>query len=516
VLGGSSSINGQEYARGTVDQYDTLEKLGNPGWNWDSMLKYMKKSEGFHVPSAAQKQQGATYEPSVHGYHGPLSVAYPVPYSASTSYQAFLSSAEKTISGLNPSPDVADGHPNGGSPLFFTIKPGNASSPGGNRRSSSAVAYIYPALESGTKEGLTILTGHQATGIVWAKKENDVSTAAGVKFVSTPAVNSTIGEGILVEVKREVIVASGSLGSPHFLELSGIGNPTVLQKASIPVEVDLPSVGTNYQDGASAIQLYNLAPNVNLSDIQTTNSPGTGASALVNITQILGEAAAKRAIEELQRTIPQRAAALVASGASTSVQGLEKVFRYQAESIANQNAPVIEMTYFPDAEGSGGISGVVQFGLLPQARGTVHIISNNPSVRSSVDPRFLTEQFDRELLGNSTKLTRRVFSSSPLSQFYTGESVPGLTSVPENATDAQWQGFIMGNYNPVLKGTGSVSMLPREDGGAVDSKLLVYGTSNVRVVDASVFPLQISAAHLSATVYGIAEKAADLIRSSLN
>lgn len=99
-----------------------------------------------------------------------------------------------------------------------------------------------------------------------------------------------------------------------------------------------------------------------------------------------------------------------------------------------------------------------------------------------MDPRFLTEQFDRDLLGNSTKITRQVFGTSPLAGYYTGESVPGLTAVPENATDAQWQAFIIGNYNAVLKGTGSVSMLPREDGGAVDSNLLVYGTSNVRVV----------------------------------
>lgn len=102
-----------------------------------------------------------------------------------------------------------------------------------------------------------------------------------------------------------------------------------------------------------------------------------------------------------------------------------------------------------------------------------------------VDPRLLTEQFDLDLLGNSTKLTRRILSSSPLTNFYGAEAVPGLSAVPANATDEQWKSFIVGSYNAVLKGTGSVSMLPKEDGGAVDSSLVVYGTENVRVVGES-------------------------------
>lgn len=519
VLGGSSSINGQEYARGTKDQYDALEKLGNPGWNWDSMLKYMQKSESFHPPSAEQKQQGATFDPSVHGYRGPLSVAYPVPYVGSKAIQAYLSSAEGTIQGLEPSMDVSDGQPNGGNALYFTIEPGKEGTVGGNRRCSAAVGYVYPALGAGAgeggKEGLTILTEHFGTGIVWSAQERGKPVrAVGVRFVSTPAENATIGVEMSVGVRREVIVASGALATPHFLELSGIGNKTILERASVPVVVDLPSVGTNYQDGASVIQQYNLAPGVPPVDVQTINAPGTGASALVNVTQVLGEVGGRKAASKLRASVQRRAREIVQSGGFTSLEGMTKMLAYQAESIADLDAPVIEMTFFPDAPGN--LSGVVQFGLLPQTRGTVHITSSNPSVRSSVDPRFLQVQFDRELLGNSTKIMRKVFSSAPLNEFYDAELVPGLQSVPENATDEEWQAFVVGNYNVVLKGVGSVSMLPREEGGAVDSELMVYGTANVRAVDASVMPIQISAAHLSATVYGIAEKAADIIRMSLS
>lgn len=101
--------------------------------------------------------------------------------------------------------------------------------------------------------------------------------------------------------------------------------------------MDLPSVGTNFQDGASAIQLFNISPNANLSDLHTTNEPGTGASALVNITQILGEDGAKEAIAKLKISVSQRASALISSGAFTSQKGLEKILRYQAESIGDLN-----------------------------------------------------------------------------------------------------------------------------------------------------------------------------------
>jgi len=82
--------------------------------------------------------------------------------------------------------------------------------------------------------------------------------------------------------------------------------------------------------------------------------------------------------------------------------------------------------------------------------------------------------------------------------------------VPDNATDLQWQEYIQNTYAPVFHPIGSVPMLPREDGGAVDPNLVVYGTKNVRVVDSSILPIQLSA-HLSSTIYGIAEKAADMI-----
>lgn len=98
-----------------------------------------------------------------------------------------------------------------------------------------------------------------------------------------------------------------------------------------------------------------------------------------------------------------------------------------------------------------------------------------------------------------------------MSQLVGARISPSEATLPSsNATDAQWKAFVEGSITPVQHGVGTASLMPRELGGVVDEKLRVYGTENVRVVDASVIPLEHNG-HLMATVYAIAERAADLI-----
>lgn len=139
---------------------------------------------------------------------------------------------------------------------------------------------------------------------------------------------------------------------------------------------------------------------------------------------------------------------------------------------------------------------------------------------------YLADPFDVYLSANATKAARGVINTPPMSQFSINETSPGYAVVPVNATDEQWQAFIKASVQPTIHPVGSVAMGAREEGGCVDSNLIVYGTKNVRVagvppfskaladrdidssygnLDSSVIPIEISA-HLSATVYGIAEK----------
>ena len=110
------------------------------------------------------------------------------------------------------------------------------------------------------------------------------------------------------------------------------------------------------------------------------------------------------------------------------------------------------------------------------------------------------------------KFVRKVFSTAPLSASVGGEVAPGSATVPEDATDEVWSEWLKATYAPNRHPVSTAAMLPREDGGVVDAELRVYGTMNLRVVDASVLPTQLSG-HLTSVLYGVAERAADIIKA---
>jgi choline dehydrogenase len=171
-------------------------------------------------------------------------------------------------------------------------------------------------------------------------------------------------------------------------------------------------------------------------------------------------------------------------------------------------APIVELFYdtgHPDAVG------VDLWTLLPFGRGNVHITSTNSFDKPAIKPNFFSVDFDLKILVESAKLVRKLFQTAPLSNLSTGETVPGFQKVVNGATDQRWQGWVWDSFNPVNHPIGTCAMMRRNLGGVVDGRLKLYGAQNVRIVDASVMPMQISA-HLSSTLYGIAEKAADFIK----
>ncbi|KAG5732477.1 Glucose oxidase, partial [Termitomyces sp. T112] len=484
VLGGSSSINGLCWTRGTIEQYDSLERLGNPGWNFKSLFHYMKKAERYHLPNSQQISLGATVDPTAHGFAGKVNAGFPQPYEATDLAQSMVTTARVVIPSLFENIDVASGTPNGVARFQFSLQPGNKTeiSSNGNVRSSSANAYVYPSLQE--KPNLVILTNHQATRLVWGPRVNFQSRASEAEFEAM--------------IEKEVIIASGAIGSPHFLELSGIGDPQILKRAGIPVEVDLPAVGTNLQDQAQNFMAFNVAPGISSSKYTAVNAPVSLAVAFLDIVQVLGTDGARMVADELFQSISPRARDIVAAGAFTNVNGMEKILHSQIQSIINFKAPVLEYAF--GAATASNTIGVSYWNLIPQC------------VHPEVDPRsFVGPSIDMFLNGNASRFARQIFSTTPLNGFIMNENSPG-SAVPENATDMQWQEFVKSTYRAVLHPIGSVPMLPREDGGAVGPDLLVYNTSNVRVVDSSILPVQISA-HLSSTIYGIAEKAVDIIQS---
>lgn len=121
---------------------------------------------------------------------------------------------------------------------------------------------------------------------------------------------------------------------------------------------------------------------------------------------------------------------------------------------------------------------------------------------------------DTQIQAGIANYIRKVMDTEPLRGLINEETSPGLDAVPENGTPEEWAEYLKTSLAPNNHPVSTAAMLPKELGGVVASDLKVYGTSNLRVVDASVLPQQL-VGHLSSTLYAVAEKAADLIKEDL-
>ncbi|KIJ45888.1 GMC oxidoreductase [Sphaerobolus stellatus SS14] len=493
VLGGSSAINGMQWTRGTAAQYDALEKLGNPGWNFDSMQKrYMKKSERFHKPTLNQTNLGVTFQPSAHGLNGRVSTGFPNPYPCPLCnlWDVLIQASSAVFPGIRTTGEIdqCSGDPRGVSRCSYSIIPGSDSDleAGENIRSSSAESYVY-SLSPNDRPNLHILVEHKAVNIVWNEHPDLPPSARGVAFQA----ESDPSQSFLAIVQKEVIVSLGALSSAPFLERSGVGDRNLLENLDISVTADLPAVGTNLQDQAGIFSLFDASFMMNT----TNHAPAAGAAAFVTLPQILGSKGAEAYVQDLKHSLQQRAQRIVDTGGLTSFEGASKVLEIQFEQIGTENAPVVELDFIALPASSAFAAST--WILLPQYRGNIHITSN--------DPRIVPAK-DFTLVVNASLATRKLFTQPSVKNLYSLELLPGLTvQTPEDFT-----AYVFANYSAVGHFIGTVPMLPQSLGGAVDAELKVYGVKGVRVADASILPIQLSA-HLQSTVYGIAEKAAEMI-----
>lgn len=209
--------------------------------------------------------------------------------------------------------------------------------------------------------------------------------------------------------------------------------------------------------------------------------------------------------------IPKYAAAVAsASGNTVKASAMEVTYRMQHKLVFEEQMPIAEILLAP----GGNTITAAFWGTQPYARGSVHISSNNISDPPLINPNYFMFDFDTQVQAAIADYVRKVYTTAPLSPSIKTETAPGQTHVPLNATTAQWSPYLKSSFVANSHHVSTVSMLPLELGGVVDSDLRVYGTSNVRVVDASVLPGQL-VGHLTSTLYAVAEKAADLIKRDL-
>ncbi|KAI8969674.1 alcohol oxidase [Trametes punicea] len=501
TLGGSSSINGAAWTRGLNAQYDAWSTLLEPeeasvGWNWDGLFSYMKKAEGFSAPNDQQRAKGADSIASYHGTTGPVQVTFPDAMYGGPQMKAFVD----TVVNVTGMPHYRD--LNGGTPNCVSITPLSLNWHDDDHRSSSIEAYYTPV--EGERPGWTLLIEHIATKVVFDGTNAPV-TAVGVEF----AASDGSGGRYLAYARREIILAAGAIQTPALLQLSGIGDSDVLGPLGIDTVVDLKTVGKNLQE-------------------QTMNSLGakgngfnpgghgpTDAIAYPNVYQIFGDQA-DSAVQTIQSSLWDWAQSQ--AGSALSADALSTIFEVQADLIINHNAPVAELFF---DTGYPADLGIDMWQLLPFSRGNVTIQSNDPFTKPSVNVNYFSVDFDLSVQIAGARLSRKLLASPPLSSLSVGETVPGFKTVPDNGdggSDADWKKWIVkpgpsAGFASVAHPIGTAAMMKRSLGGVVDAQLTVYDTTNLRVVDASIMPLQISA-HLSSTLYGVAEKAADLIKAA--
>lgn len=210
VLGGSSSINFMNYVRGNRHDYDRWQELGNPGWSYQDILPYFKKSE--------HSSRGAS---EFHGVDGELSVTDPIAPAAIS--QRFIDAA--IALGYSYNPDFNGKQQEGAGLYQSTIKNG--------KRHSTAAAFLVPILQ---RPNLTVTTGALVTRLLF-----EGNRAVGVEYLHEDTLHQA-------RANREVILSAGAFDSPKLLMLSGIGRAADLQAMGIAVVADLPGVGQNLQD----------------------------------------------------------------------------------------------------------------------------------------------------------------------------------------------------------------------------------------------------------------------------
>ena len=240
----------------------------------------------------------------------------------------------------------------------------------------------------------------------------------------------------------------------------------------------------------------------------TTYTGIGGYVGYINATDVFGTSTSSVASTVLS-ALPQYASTVAAaSNNASTAANLQAIFKIQHSLIFTSKVPIAEILVYP----SGTSLTSEYWALLPFARGSVHINSSNPSTAPVINPNYFMLDWDAQGQTGVAKFIRKLFATAPLSKLVSKENSPGLTTVPASASDATWTTYLKSAFRSNYHFVSSAVMMPQASGGVVNPRLLVYGTSNVRVVDASVLPYQLCG-HLMSTLYAVAERASDLIKA---
>lgn len=447
TLGGSSSINAMLYVRGNRWDYDHWAALGNPGWSYDEVLPFFKRSE-----------HNEQFSDAFHGQGGPLNVTYQR-YESPLS-TLFLDAAVQNGIALNP--DYNGARQEGAFLYQVTHKNGE--------RCSAAKGYLTPNLG---RPNLRVLTHAVSAQIILEGRQ-----ARGVTYYQDNQLKQ-------LRARREVILAAGAFGSPQLLQLSGIGAGPELQVHGIALRHELPGVGKNLQDHIDYAQSWRLPSN--------SASFGVSLQGTARLAAAMLEWRNKRS--GMISSAIASAGAFFRSTPDVPLPDLQLIFIL---GMVDDHARKFHLGH--------GISCHVDV-LRPYSRGTVGLNSSDPRAAPRIDPQFLSDERDLQLLLKGGQMQQRIIESSPalrgrMLHPTRIDDPAGMLDDIRNRADTQ--------YHPV----GTCMMGPDSNPFAVvDAQLRVKGIGGLRVADASIMPTLIGG-NTNAPTIMIGEKAADLIRST--
>ncbi len=447
ALGGSSSINGMIYVRGNACDFDEWEEHGAKGWAYRDCLPYYKKAENCAYGGDEYRgDSGPLHTCNGNGMKNPL-------------YEAFIRAGEDA--GYGVTDDYNGYRQEGMSKMDMTVK--------GGVRWSTANAYLKPVLH---RKNLSVITNALAQRVLLEGKK-----AVGIEYVKT-------GRTEQVNANKEVILSAGSIGSPHLLQMSGIGPAQVLKDAGIDVLHDLPGVGENLQDHLESVIQYETELPVSLN-----RHMGPLSKLLIGMRWVMFKS------------------------------GLGATNHFESTGFIRTRAgmkwPNVQFHFLPavvryDGKGGEGPEGYqIHFGINKlRSRGWVRAKSSNPLEKPTIVMNHFEDQRDIDDYRMAFRLAREIGMQPAFDPYRRRELDPGENVQTDDEVDAWVRANVETAYHPSC----TCKMGADEDRLAVvDPECNVRGIDGLRVVDSSIFPT-VPNGNINAPTIMVGEKAADIIR----
>ncbi|THW75817.1 alcohol oxidase [Aureobasidium pullulans] len=459
VIGGSSAINSLAIIYPSAADIDVWAELGNDGWDWKTLAPYFLKFQTIEPPNDEVKKQVNIIhsDETIRKSNGPVRTSFP----------SQVTKLHKIWLDTFRSLDLA------------------------NRKNLTTIrnAMVH-RLAIGKDSSGPIVRG------VWYSQH-----------------------GILhkVAAKREVILAAGTFNTPQILELSGIGDPVILEQHGIDVVYANPAVGDNLQDHIRAwvsFEVNDDAPVPRPTPIDKArrmyegnrSGPLTQNGAFMFSYTPLAPFLDPEGHDKLKSMLDRH---LEDDGSCSPFLRKRNGFIRKAIESADE-ATAVSFLSRRTQDGSKGGNFITLNSMLshPFSAGSVHITSTDPQIRPKIDFDYYSNPIDLEIHARHVKVLEKLAETEPLASIIKprGRRLPeGYPTDTINNAKEVARDFAMTNYHPC----GTCAL-----GAVVDSRLNVKGVRNLRVVDASVVPI-IPRGNILATVYAVTERAADIISEDL-